>query len=154
MMNMVVGILCEVVSAVASAEKEEAQIKLVKETILVMLQSIDMDGSHSISMEELMAMCEDADALTVLKDLHVDSGYLRESFQMLYQPGSSVPIVKVMEGIMNLRGSRPTTVKDIIDANAYTRYVVGNQITSLQSRLDSLIAGTPASWGNAAPGSL
>merc|ERR1712066_1178150 len=42
-MNMLIGVLCEVVTGVAASEKEEADIRLVKETLLVMLKNLDQD---------------------------------------------------------------------------------------------------------------
>merc|ERR1719375_1037349 len=45
LMNMLIGVLCEVVTAVGIEEKEEAAIALVKSTLLVMLKGIDQDGS-------------------------------------------------------------------------------------------------------------
>merc|ERR1719379_1650147 len=42
-MNMLIGVLCEVVSAVAADEQEEAAIAAVKSSILVMLKQLDKD---------------------------------------------------------------------------------------------------------------
>ena len=44
-MNMLIGILCEVVSKVAAAEKENAAREEVRDTILQMLKRLDADGS-------------------------------------------------------------------------------------------------------------
>merc|ERR1719324_95573 len=72
MMNMLIGVLCEVVSAVAADEKEEAAVKLMKSTILVMLKNLDVDGNGVVDEEEIMEVCNDPDALDVLNALQID----------------------------------------------------------------------------------
>merc|ERR1712107_378558 len=44
-MNMLIGVLCEVVSAVNKAEKENAAIKEMKGSLLSLLKKLDVDGS-------------------------------------------------------------------------------------------------------------
>merc|ERR1712232_994301 len=70
-MSMLIGILCELVSVVARNEKEEAHIKLIKSTLLVMLKKIDFDGSGSIDRPELQNVMDDPDALEVFASLDV-----------------------------------------------------------------------------------
>merc|ERR1712139_744459 len=70
-MNMLIGVLCEVVSAVGQAEKENAAVDLVKHTVLLMLMHLDADASGEISKSELQQVLEDPDALRVLTELQV-----------------------------------------------------------------------------------
>merc|ERR1719443_1215375 len=72
LMNMLIGVLCEVVSAVGAAEKEEAAINLVKRSVLVLLKRLDADGSGEISREELRQVLVDPEACEVLGELEVD----------------------------------------------------------------------------------
>ena len=43
-MNMLIGVLCEVVSLTSAQEKEEADVLQMKRHILVMLRAMDVDG--------------------------------------------------------------------------------------------------------------
>ena len=43
-MNMLIGVLCEVVSLTSAQEKEEADVLQMKRHILVMLRAKDVDG--------------------------------------------------------------------------------------------------------------
>merc|ERR1711920_752122 len=96
-MNMLIGILCEVVSAVAAAEKESAAITMMKSTLLVMLKELDDDGSGSISREELLQVMENPCALEILANLQVDVKYLMELQEMLYEErGKSHSISNIM----------------------------------------------------------
>merc|ERR1719491_2521946 len=84
-MNMLIGILCEVVSAVAAQEKEDHAIALIKDTILAMLMTFDEDGNGLISKKELQHVMEDATALDVLQSLEVHVHYMMELQDMLYE---------------------------------------------------------------------
>merc|ERR1712190_674117 len=48
-LNMLIGVLCEVVSAVGASEKDEAAIRAVKSSIWLQLKDIDVDGNDKIS---------------------------------------------------------------------------------------------------------
>merc|ERR1739848_902108 len=52
LLNMLIGIVCDVVTAVADVEKDEAAIKYVKDNLIKVLQEIDEDGDGVISQDE------------------------------------------------------------------------------------------------------
>merc|ERR1719265_2279105 len=56
-MNMLIGVLCEVVSAVGQAEKDDAALALMKESILVHLKRCD-NGDGMITKDELMSVMQ------------------------------------------------------------------------------------------------
>jgi len=64
-MNMLIGVLCEVVSSVARSEKDEAAVRLVKESILLQLKKCD-DGDGMISHAELNIVLQDPDSQDIL----------------------------------------------------------------------------------------
>merc|ERR1712023_95828 len=64
LMNMLIGVLCEVMSSVAQSEKEDCAIRLVKDTILLMLKAFDEDGNGVISRDELRSVMTDPMALS------------------------------------------------------------------------------------------
>merc|ERR1712151_168969 len=98
-LNMLIGILCEVVSTVANNEKDEAAIQTVKDSILVQLRSYDTDGNNCISQDELTKVMQDNDSLAALSSLDIDVGYLQELQSLLLPTKESlIPI----ESVMNL----------------------------------------------------
>eukprot|EP00971_Amphidinium_carterae_P054125 1065787-Amphidinium_carterae.1 len=54
-MNMLIGVLCEVVSATAATEKEEMLVTYVNEKLRSVVKLIDQDGSMSISKAHIHA---------------------------------------------------------------------------------------------------
>merc|ERR1719364_181627 len=61
-MNMLVGVLCEVVSVVSSVEKESLLVNYVKGTLLDMLEStgLDADGDQILTKYEFEALLNNA----------------------------------------------------------------------------------------------
>merc|ERR1719443_599687 len=117
-MNMLIGILCEVVTAVIEAEKNDAAISLVKDNLLVALKHLDQDGSGEISREEFAEVIRDKAGMDVLQELKVDVPHLMAMQDMLFPDKSqSIPINKVLDLVLTCRGDRPATSQDVIDAN-------------------------------------
>merc|ERR1712113_295204 len=77
-MNMLIGVLCEVVSQVAATEKEEAAITLMKETILGMLKQYDTNGRFMIGRDEMEEVLTEPMTQGVLLGLEVDVEYLQD----------------------------------------------------------------------------
>ena len=57
-LNMLIGVLCEVVSALSARSKEETLIDNVRETLLGLLQEFDKDGNHTIGKSEFGRFCD------------------------------------------------------------------------------------------------
>merc|ERR1719235_1370836 len=71
-LNMLIGVLCEVVSAVAEAEKEKAVVTYVKATLIDVLNDLDKDGTGTISKDEFAVLLEVPSAVKALEQLGVD----------------------------------------------------------------------------------
>merc|ERR1719163_1613834 len=84
LMNMLIGVLCEVVTAVGTEEKEKNDVSLVKSSLLVMLKRLDADGSGQISKDEYATVCADPDALNTFESISVDQSYLMDLHSMTY----------------------------------------------------------------------
>merc|ERR1719271_2255336 len=91
-MNMLLGVLCEVVSAVTRKEQDESAVKLVKESILLELKKYD-DGDGMISHDELNQVLQDPHSQRILCSLDVDRLFLTELETALFHSGGEkVPI--------------------------------------------------------------
>eukprot|EP00929_Paragymnodinium_shiwhaense_P070484 TRINITY_DN35691_c0_g1_i1.p1 TRINITY_DN35691_c0_g1~~TRINITY_DN35691_c0_g1_i1.p1 ORF type:complete len:667 (-),score=154.21 TRINITY_DN35691_c0_g1_i1:160-2160(-) len=130
-MNMLIGVLCEVVTAVAEAEKEDAAIRLVKETVLVMLTTLDEDGSGEISKDEMYTVFNDDSALAVLETLKVDVKHLVDHLDMYYEENDDLSIPQIMDLILMLRGDRVPTMKDILHEQSFSRWKMANTIVGI-----------------------
>mmetsp|Transcript_147973 Transcript_147973/g.273055 ORF Transcript_147973/g.273055 Transcript_147973/m.273055 type:complete len:614 (-) Transcript_147973:222-2063(-) len=129
-MNMLIGVLCEVVSAVTQNEKELAAINAVKDTILVQLESFDEDGNRKISQSELRQVMSSAESISILKGLDVDVGYMSELQNLLFtSQDAEVSIESILNLMLMCRGDLPVTVKHLISAQAFTRWAFSNALS-------------------------
>eukprot|EP00929_Paragymnodinium_shiwhaense_P120738 TRINITY_DN9276_c0_g5_i1.p1 TRINITY_DN9276_c0_g5~~TRINITY_DN9276_c0_g5_i1.p1 ORF type:complete len:911 (+),score=225.90 TRINITY_DN9276_c0_g5_i1:113-2845(+) len=114
-MNMLVGVLVEVVSTVASVEKETIQVNFVKQKLQSTLEELDENQDGMISRHEfnmLLAMPESARAL---QDVGVDVVGLVDFADVIFDDQESLTFANFMEMVLQLRGSNMATVKDIVD---------------------------------------
>lgn len=141
-MNMLIGVLCEVVSTVAQGERDEAAIQLMKDSILVELKQFDNDGNGMISKGELRQVMKSKHALGVLRSIEVDDDCLYELQQMLfYNKGddAEVQIERVMELLLMYRGNLSTTVKHLVEAQAFTRWHVNDHMRKHAEHTESML---------------
>jgi hypothetical protein len=123
-MNMLIGVLCEVVSTVTTSEKDEAAVRLVKDTILVELLKFD-DGDGLISHEEIDQVIQDPHSNAVLNSLDIDRLFLTELQSTLFQDeGDRIPIKGVIELMLLCRADLPSTVKHVASGQAFLHGVI------------------------------
>merc|ERR1719247_2243282 len=107
-MNMLIGVLCEVVSTVTQREKDEAAVKIVKESILLELKKFD-DGDGMITHEELVEVLQDPHSQEILHSLDIDRLFLTELQSALFRSGGErVPIKGILELVLLCRGELPS----------------------------------------------
>eukprot|EP00747_Dinoflagellata_sp_TGD_P123434 gnl/TRDRNA2_/TRDRNA2_173818_c4_seq12.p1 gnl/TRDRNA2_/TRDRNA2_173818_c4~~gnl/TRDRNA2_/TRDRNA2_173818_c4_seq12.p1 ORF type:complete len:264 (+),score=46.06 gnl/TRDRNA2_/TRDRNA2_173818_c4_seq12:32-823(+) len=141
-MNMLIGVLCEVVSAVAAGEREDSAIRLMKNSILLMLKTFDEDGNGGISRQELRKVMKDPQAVAVLEQLEVDVAYLEQLQNMIYQkPGAEVSIEQIIELMLRCRGNLPTTVKHMVLGQDYTRWALTTKLNHHHQQMEHRIHG-------------
>eukprot|EP00747_Dinoflagellata_sp_TGD_P212361 gnl/TRDRNA2_/TRDRNA2_85459_c0_seq1.p1 gnl/TRDRNA2_/TRDRNA2_85459_c0~~gnl/TRDRNA2_/TRDRNA2_85459_c0_seq1.p1 ORF type:complete len:454 (+),score=73.70 gnl/TRDRNA2_/TRDRNA2_85459_c0_seq1:89-1363(+) len=71
-LNMLIGVLCAVVTAVAAAEKEKVLVGYVKTKLITVLQRLDEDGNGTISKAEFDQLVHIPEAVQALDELGVD----------------------------------------------------------------------------------
>jgi len=140
-MNMLIGVLCEVVTQVATAEKENSARAQLRENILHMLKGLDKDGSGDITKEELLGVIADSDAIAILHDLEVDIPHFLEIQDMLYEdPDSCLTIGQIMHMILECRGDRATTMQDLVNGHTFTRWTINNSLDLHMAQLKEQLA--------------
>lgn len=128
-MNMLIGVLCEVVCEVASAEKEQKARSYVRGTLLKMLKELDTDGSGDISKQELVAVVTNPAAMATLMEIEVDIPHFLEMQDMYFDgPDTVLSISQIMYMILDNRGGRQATVADLVQAQSFNRFVFEKQL--------------------------
>merc|ERR1712217_186201 len=97
MMNMLLGIFCEVVSKVAQAEEESDAWFRLRHMTMALLERSDKDSSGTMHRGELLQLCNDQEALAAFYDLDIDVDYVFDMAGMLFTDAEvEVPISAVM----------------------------------------------------------
>merc|ERR1712050_212633 len=134
-MNMLVGILCEVVSVVSAVEKEEVLINYVKGELQDMIQAagLDTNGDNRISKAEFEQLLDNREAARALQEVGVDVVGLIDFTDFIFTGGRDMTFCDFMDMVLQLRGSNTATVKDIVDL----RKMMSTQFDTLSTFLQS-----------------
>jgi hypothetical protein len=130
-MNLLVGILVEVVGVVAAVENEEITCNIVKTQMQTAINQLDGDADNRISQEEFNQILDRSDVIRGLKEIGVDVVALVSLSDVIFENGKSLNFPDFMEIVLQFRGSNVATVKDIVDL----RKMVGIQIAKVEQLL-------------------
>jgi hypothetical protein len=119
-MNMLVGVLCEVVSVVSSVEKEELTVNYVKMRLMTLFRGADADNSMTINREEFSNLLTGKkEAALIIREIGVDVVGLVDFADFIFDEQEELSFGTFMELVLSLRGSNTSTVKDIIDLRKF-----------------------------------
>lgn len=139
LMNMLVGVLVEVVNNVSVVEKEQMLVSQVRSQMTRFFENytIDKDGNSCLSKEEFGNFLVIPEVATFLQSVGVDVVGLVEFIELIFADEDELLFCQVLELILELRGSNKATVKDVVNLRKY----MSQEIQKL--KLD--ITGTPGS---------
>eukprot|EP00435_Cladocopium_sp_Y103_P000166 s49_g1.t1 len=138
LMNILIGIVVEVISNVAIAEREMVNVRWVQDVINQFLGNAEV-----LEQSELMEVLDQTSALQALKLLGVDVGILKEMvtahFSLEEVPKDTdpqMPVADFVELVMQLRGANTATVKDVVDLRKW----MDDSQQALALRLEFMVA--------------
>jgi hypothetical protein len=105
-LNMLIGVLCEVVSAVAAAEKENNVVQYVKDTLLGVLHTFDADGNEKICEDEFAEFVSHPDTKAPLESIEVDVENLKLLTDVIFAMEEDK---KLVQNPGNQFGDEPTS---------------------------------------------
>lgn len=137
-LNMLIGILCEVVSQVSQSEKEEAEVNFLKNNLMDLLECYDRNNDKTIGEDEfdlLMQNIElhecltrfgtDVSGIIALKDVLFEGrikGLVQTAEGMkLQRERRSLSFKDFMTVVLRLRGGHYARVTDIVELREYMR---------------------------------
>mmetsp|Transcript_45029 Transcript_45029/g.84592 ORF Transcript_45029/g.84592 Transcript_45029/m.84592 type:complete len:826 (-) Transcript_45029:61-2538(-) len=132
-MNMLVGVLVEVVSVVSSVEKEQMTVQFVKTMLLGLLHrsGIDADCNNHISKAEFESLLLQPEAARIIQEVGVDVVGLVDLADFIFEDGVELSFPEFMEIVLQLRGSNTATVKDIVDLRRFVLTQHAEAISSI-----------------------
>lgn len=132
-MNMLVGILVEVVANVSSVENEQLVVNMVRKKMYEMISShgLDADGNGMISRDEFEALIICPSAAQFIEDVGVDVVGVVDCMDIIFRD-RELEFHEFVDMILQLRGNNQSKVKDIVDM----RKVFMTEIEKISSLLE------------------
>jgi hypothetical protein len=122
-LNMLIGVLCEVVTAIDQQSKEEILVDYVKETLLKVLQEFDDEGDGLVSRNEFDALMVNPDARKAFIDLDVNPDNFKTVSEFLFEPDEpggeekQLTFTTFLKRVMQMRSSNQARVSpDLLPA--------------------------------------
>jgi len=116
-MNMLIGVLCEVISAVAVEEKESMIVDKVHDKLGSIMGDLDQNKDGTLSWDEFQAVLDIPHALAMLESVNVDAASMVDMAEdAFFEDGEPVSLTfpDFMEMVLDLRGGQQASVKDIL----------------------------------------
>jgi len=129
MMNMLVGVLVEVIKTVSEIEREQLEVSFVKKIFSDMItkMNLDADGDNKISKDEFDTLLSKPEAAKALLNIGVDVVGLVDYRDVLFgnEGDMELSFAEFMEAILELRGTNSAKVKDIVDLRKFVAQETG-----------------------------
>lgn len=119
LMNMLIGIMCDVCSDAAASAKEEAFAKEVEHQLSRMSTQIDADHSGTIDRAEFDLIIKDPQLAHSFTELNVDLVGIAQFGEFIYEITEELSYAEFAVLVGQFRGSKSATVKDLMDIRRY-----------------------------------
>jgi hypothetical protein len=89
-LNMLIGVLCEVVTETSNHEAENAMVELVREEITAVFEEIDTSGDGTVSKEEFKQMRDKECVRAALEKVGVEPKHFFALSDVLFEPSEVI----------------------------------------------------------------
>jgi hypothetical protein len=140
-MNMLIGVLCEVVSAVAERERDDLRTENLTANMQKIIDELDDNRNNQISYKEFTNIIQKPEAITALHDVGVDPVSIVDFAELFFfEDGQGIELTfeSFMEVVLDLRESNSATVKDMLNLWMKIKMSVNKDITGTKQALDAL----------------
>lgn len=175
-LNLLIGILCEVVNSVSRKERERAAVEYLKNNLLEILEVHDKEDDRHIRKDEFELLMRNPEMHMILTNFGVDSEDLISLKDVLFDnreaqfegvsdddeavlpeaPQAAGPqkisFAEFMELVLRLRGGNGARVRDVVDLREYVRQRMDNLELQLPGEPRPFADGPGPRWPPAAEG--
>jgi voltage-gated sodium channel len=139
MLNMLIGILCEVVQKTSEGEKLKNHTARIREAISALFTTIDEDGSGTISREEFAEMKNNEEVTGALAELQVRPKNFDMYADLMFKEEDTMTVENLCSLIMQLRPGHQVCA---LDFAGFKKLVAKNHRRNRKAiiRIDRLVA--------------
>jgi hypothetical protein len=143
-LNMLIGVLCEVISRVGAYEKEKSTVEFAKMELEMLFGEADLNETGGLEVNEFMTLLQNDEVKSILEGLEIDPHVLNDMASVIFH-GDSKYVRKTkgvldfpgfLEVILEFRASQLARVTDLVEI----RRAMVDENESLQQRIKHLKA--------------
>jgi hypothetical protein len=132
-MNMLIGVLVEVVAVVASVEKETNQVAAVKRVMEKWAPEADTNGDCIFDVNEFKTMLNKDGCAKDLKEVGVDPIALIDHADFVYRNKDALTFSELLSVVLGLRGRNDAKVQDLVQMRKFLHIEMQRIEGSLES---------------------
>jgi hypothetical protein len=133
--NMLVGVMVETISAIASTEKEALIVLTVAKQLRECMARSDRDGTKDFDRQEFVEFIFEPDVIRVAQDNGVDIIALEDTADVIFEDfdkhGIEMDFEAFVNVFLNMRGTNVATVKDVKEQMRTTKAIVNSSLNSV-----------------------
>mmetsp|Transcript_74532 Transcript_74532/g.216180 ORF Transcript_74532/g.216180 Transcript_74532/m.216180 type:complete len:589 (+) Transcript_74532:2-1768(+) len=126
MLNMLIGVLCEVIARVTEDEKNASARAELESSITDILECYDVEDDRHLKKREFHAMMGNPDLKLILASHDIDHADLLKLEDVLFHKDASedgsteqISFGKFLEKVLQLRGGNAATVGDVVELRGF-----------------------------------
>jgi len=130
-LNMLIGVLCEMVSMVAHQEKDRMLTRDAAEKLALVIKELDQDEDFKLSKKEFLDILVNPTAAQALADIGVDPIGVIEFADLIFSNEvgleAELSFEEFMDVILQLRGTNSSTVRHMVEL----KHMIAQQLDDL-----------------------
>jgi hypothetical protein len=139
-MYMLVGVLVEVMSAIAASEKEGMTVSFVATQLRETMEALNKSPDQSLSQAEFEKFLMEPEVVRVISGVGVDIGTLLDMMDIVFEDLdkkgiSGLSFESMVELLLNLRGANTATVKDVKELLRVLKAIFNENLASMQRKI-------------------
>lgn len=119
LMNMLIGVMVDVVGNTAQIEQEEQSLKTLKRDIADVVKLTDENEDQTVTSVEFNHMIQNPEAVRKLYEGGVNVLALVDYADFVFRDTPTLTLEDFVETVLQFRGSSQATVKDVVDLRVY-----------------------------------
>eukprot|EP00931_Biecheleriopsis_adriatica_P034090 TRINITY_DN19727_c0_g1_i2.p1 TRINITY_DN19727_c0_g1~~TRINITY_DN19727_c0_g1_i2.p1 ORF type:complete len:903 (-),score=185.46 TRINITY_DN19727_c0_g1_i2:68-2731(-) len=140
-MYMLLGVLVDVIGAVASSEKQKIEVSYIVGRLREELKVMGLQDDMSITQLEFHSLIMEPRIVKVMTEAGVDVVVLADMLEMVFEDifnrgKQSMTFVDLVNIVLNMRGANPATVKDCKEQVRVTKAIIKAGMTELTEEMN------------------
>lgn len=119
LMNMLTGVMVDVVGTTAQMEQEEQSLKMLKRDIADVVNLTDENHDRTVTAVEFAHMIQNPEAVRKLYEGGVNVLALVDYADFVFRDTAELSLEDFVETVLQFRGQSPATVKDVVDLRVF-----------------------------------